>query len=317
MGGKLNDQDFINLFKTHGAAETARIIGTTERNVYKRRQRIEQAQGAEITAPSENTTRWASQYPKRLPLEISDGIVIIGSDCHYWPDVITAAHRGFVELCKRLDPKIVILNGDAFDAARAGRHPRIGWEQSPTMKQEREAVLDRTHEIIAATPKAAHIWTIGNHDLRYESKLSANVPEMEGLPNTTLQDLFPFWNFAVSAWINDQVVVKHRFKGGIHATHNNTLWAGKTIVTGHLHSLKVTPLSDYNGTRWGIDTGTLADPASNTEGGPQFHYNEDNPQNHRSGFIVLTFKDGQLLWPEVCNVIDQDHVSFRGEVIRV
>jgi hypothetical protein len=113
------------------------------------------------------------------------------------------------------------------------------------------------------------------------------------------------------------VVVKHRFKGGIHATHNNTLWAGKTIVTGHLHSLKVTPLSDYNGTRWGIDTGTLADPASNTEGGPQFHYNEDNPQNHRSGFIVLTFKDGQLLWPEVCNVIDQNHVSFRGEVIRV
>jgi hypothetical protein len=316
MGGKLNDQDFINLFKTHGAAETARIIGTTERNVYKRRQRIEQAQGAEIPAP-QNTTRWASQYPKRLPIEISDGIVMIGSDCHYWPDVITAAHRGFVELCKRLEPKIVILNGDAFDAARAGRHPRIGWEQSPTMKQEREAVLDRTHEIIAATPKAAHIWTIGNHDLRYESKLSANVPEMEGLPNTTLQDLFPFWDFAVSVWINDQVVVKHRFKGGIHATHNNTLWAGKTIVTGHLHSLKVTPLSDYNGTRWGIDTGTLADPASNTEGGPQFHYNEDNPQNHRSGFIVLSFKDGQLLWPEVCNVIDQDHVSFRGEVIKV
>jgi hypothetical protein len=316
MGGKLNDQDFINLFKTHGAAETARIIGATERNVYKRRQRIERDQGAEIPAPS-NTTRWASQYPKRLPLEISDGTVIIGSDCHYWPEVITAAHRGFVELCKRLDPKIVILNGDAFDAARAGRHPRIGWEQSPTMKQEREAVLDRTHEIIAATPKAAHIWTIGNHDLRYESKLSANVPEMEGLPNTTLQDLFPLWKFAVSAWINDQVVVKHRFKGGIHATHNNTLWAGKTIVTGHLHSLKVTPLSDYNGTRWGIDTGTLADPASNTEGGPQFHYNEDNPQNHRSGFIVLTFKDGQLLWPEVCNVIDQNHVSFRGEVIKV
>ena len=140
---------------------------------------------------------------------------------------------------------------------------------------------------------------------------------MEGLPHTTLSDLFPSWEFAVSAWINEHTVVKHRFKGGIHATHNNTLWAGKNIVTGHLHSLKVTPLSDYNGTRWGIDTGTMADPASNTEGGPQFHYNEDNPQNHRSGFIVLTIRNRELLWPEICHAVDQNHISFRGELIKV
>ena len=313
---KCSDQDFINLFKTHGAAETARILGMTERSVYQRRSRIEEAMGEQIQAPTKNS-RWASKYPKRLPLTIENGSVLIGSDCHYWPDIVTASHRGFVELCKRLDPEIVILNGDAFDAARASRHPRIGWEETPTLKQEREAVLDRTHEIIKASPKAKHAWTIGNHDMRYESKLSANVPEVEGLPNTTLSDLFPLWDFAISIWINSSVVVKHRFKGGIHATHNNTLYAGKTIVTGHLHSLKVTPFSDYNGTRWGVDTGTMADPASNTEGGPQFHYNEDNPQNHRSGFIVLTFRNGELLWPEICHAVDENHVSFRGELIKV
>jgi hypothetical protein len=49
---------------------------------------------------------------------------------------------------------------------------------------------------------------------------------------------------------------KHRMKGGIHAAHNNTLHAGTTMVTGHLHSVKVTPFSDYNGTRWDVDTGT-------------------------------------------------------------
>ena len=314
---KVSDQDFINLFKKHGAAEVAKILGIGIRGVYRRRQRLEEEASAEIPSPADSNTRWASQYPKRLPINLENGIALIASDCHYWPDVITSAHRGFVELCKRLNPKLVILNGDAFDAARAGRHPRIGWEESPTLKQEREAVLDRTHEIIQASKSAKHIWTLGNHDLRYESKLSANVPEMEGLPNTTLADLFPLWEFVVSAWINDDVVVKHRFKGGIHATHNNTLYAGKSIVTGHLHSLKVTPFSDYNGTRWGIDTGTMADPASNTEGGPQFHYNEDNPQNHRSGFIVLTFKDGELLWPEICHAVDENHVSFRGELIKV
>jgi len=317
MKRPISDQDFINLFKKNGATELSKILGITTRAVYRRRSDIEASIGQEIPSPSKHNSRWASQYPKRLPVKIENGIAIIASDCHYWPDVITSGHRGMVELCKRLNPSVVILNGDAFDAARAGRHPRIGWEESPTLKQEREAVLDRTHEIIQVSKKAKHFWTLGNHDLRYESKLSANVPEVEGMPNTTLEDLFPLWDFAVSVWINDLVVVKHRFKGGIHATHNNTLYAGKTIVTGHLHSLKVTPFSDYNGTRWGIDTGTLADPSSNTEGGPQFHYNEDNPQNHRSGFIVLTFKDGQLLWPEICHAVDENHVSFRGELIKV
>ena len=109
------------------------------------------------------------------------------------------------------------------------------------------------------------------------------------------------------------MVIKHRYKGGIHATHNNTLWAGKTVVTGHLHSLKVTPFSDYNGIRWGVDTGTLADPY-----GPQFeNYTEQNPANWRSGFVVLTFKDGTLLDPEIVRVVGERKVSFRGEVVRV
>ena len=109
-------------------------------------------------------------------------------------------------------------------------------------------------------------------------------------------------------------MIKHRGpKGGVHATHNNTIAAGKTMVTNHLHSLKVTPYDDYNGTRFGVDTGTLADP-----NGPQFlDYSEDNPKNHRSGFAVLTFRRGVLMWPEIVAVVDKDHVQFRGELIKV
>src|SRR6185437_12296595 len=109
-----------------------------------------------------------------------------------------------------------------------------------------------------------------------------------------LRDHFPDWEACYSLFINNDVVVKHRLKGGIHATHNNTMWAGKTIVTGHLHSLKATPLTDYNGTRFGVDTGCLADVF-----GPQFEYQEDAPRNHRSGFAVLTFHRVELLWPEL------------------
>ena len=84
-------------------------------------------------------------------------------------------------------------------------------------------------------------------------------------------------------------------------------------MTGHLHSLKVTPLSDYNGTRFGVDTGTLADPY-----GPQFtDYTEDNPTDWRSGFVVLTFRDSRLLWPEVVHVVAEGLAEFRGELLSV
>jgi len=108
-------------------------------------------------------------------------------------------------------------------------------------------------------------------------------------------------------------VIKHRFKGGIHAPWNNTIYAGKTIITGHLHSAKVIPFTDYDGTRWGADTGTLADTF-----GPQFRaYMEDNPRNWRSAFLFLTFQHYELRWPELVPVLDENHVEFRGEVIEV
>jgi hypothetical protein len=64
--------------------------------------------------------------------------------------------------------------------------------------------------------------------------------------------------------------------------------------------------------RFGTDTGTLAEPD-----GPQFNYAELNPSNHRSGFAVLTFFNGELLWPELVHAFSEDHIQFRGEVIDV
>jgi hypothetical protein len=71
----------------------------------------------------------------------------------------------------------------------------------------------------------------------------------------------------------------------------------------------VTPWVDYNGRRYGIDTGTLAEPS-----GDQFVYCEENPVNWCSGFCVLTFKNGMLLPPELCEVIN-GVAYFRGEKV--
>jgi hypothetical protein len=310
------DSDFVRLFETIGPRKLIARLGCSQSGLFKRRRNLEKKLGREIIDPTADYrgARVGIAHPPHLPLTVTDGVVLIGSDCHYWPGIITTAHRAFVRFCEEMRPKAVILNGDVVDGAAISRHPPIGWEDRPTVAEELEAANDRLKEIRRAAPAAEKIWTLGNHDGRLETRIATVAPELAKLKGVHLKDHFEAcWRPAWACWINDDVVVKHRYKGGIHATHNATLWAGKTTVTGHLHSLKVTPFSDYNGTRWGVDCGTLAEPY-----GPQFvNYCEANPVNWRSGFAVLTFRKGQLLDPELARVVGDGEVCFRGKVIEV
>lgn len=299
------------LFDRYGAKKTSERIGTTERNVYGRRRRLE-AKYDTVMHPATAVHR--SDNAARVHIGVSDGVVLVGGDGHYWPGKASTAHRAFVKFAKELKPKAVIYNGDAFDGASISRHPTIGWESQPSVVEELEAVQVRLGELEQATPRGCKlIWPLGNHDLRFETRLATVAPEFRKVKGFHLKDSFPSWTPAWACWINDDVIVKHRLKGGVHATHNNVLAAGKTMVTNHLHSLKVTPYSDYSPRpRWGVDCGTLADP-----NGPQFvHYSEDAPKNHRSGFAVLTFHKGQLLWPELVHVFSENTVEFRGSLIK-
>jgi hypothetical protein len=154
---------------------------------------------------------------------------------------------------------------------------------------------------------------LGNHDSRFENRLANQASEFEGITGFHLKDHFPVWAPCWRLDLNSDVVIKHRYKGGIHATRNNTLNTGRTTVTGHLHQLKVTPLADYNGNRYGVDTGTLAEPL-----GPQFeNYLEAGVPDWRSGFAVLTFKDSRLLMPQLVQKWDEGSVEFAGHVIDV
>lgn len=310
--------DFVREFERPGggAAHLARLYNVTEKNVYARRRRIEKELGRELVSPGGknlNPINDRTVPPGRLEAQVYDGTALIMSDMHYWPGIVSTAHRAFVKFCHDLQPNLVILNGDVFDGAGISRHPPIGWEKQPTLIEEIEACTERLEEIEKAAPNARRIWNLGNHDARFETRLATVAPEYAKVHGVHLRDHFPYWEPAWSTWINDSVVVKHRIKNGIHAPHNNVLWAGKTVVTGHLHSQKVYPLSDYNGTRWGFDTGTGAEPY-----GPQFNnYTEDNPVNWRSGFGALTFVKGELLDPEYVRVVRPGTVWWRGSLIDV
>jgi hypothetical protein len=151
--------------------------------------------------------------------------------------------------------------------------------------------------------------------MRFNTRLAAQAgTAFEGVHGMNLTDHFPRWKFSTSIMVNDHTMIKHRWHNGIHAVYNNTLKSGVSFVTGHLHSLKVTPWTDMGAqkTRYGVDTGTMANIDD-----PAFEYAEDNHKNWRSGFAVLTFFNGKLMPPELCEVISEGLVYFRGQIIEV
>lgn len=309
----VSDEEFIAVWKRLGSPEeVSKATGIGIRSVYRKRKFLLEKHGVELEsfAAHEKNKKIMTIIPddRRVILHaVENGMVFIASDCHYWPGEETLAHRAFVELLKEYKPQTVVLNGDVFDGAQVSRHPPLIGVTTPTPKQEIEACQDRLHEISMASKNARRFWTFGNHDTRLFSRLAANSPELVEM--VSLFDHFPGWQTCWRIDVNNDVVIKHRWHNGMHATYNNTVKSGRTIVTGHLHKLQVTPWSDYNGRRYGVDTGTLAEPY-----GDQFTYTESNPVNWCSGFAVLTFKNGQLLPPELCEVIN-GVAYFRGQEV--
>jgi predicted phosphodiesterase len=309
---KVPDDIVIETLRRLGSpTKAAKELGMDIRNIYKRRDAIQKKTG--IFVPSYNASQESvvktiiPENKRIISHKVENGMVFIASDCHYWPGEVTVAHKAFIALLTEFKPKTIILNGDVFDGSRISRHEPLMGTNPPTPKQEIEACQDRLNEIKNASKNAHCLWTFGNHDVRLHRYIAINAPELSDF--THLFDYFPGWHTGWRVDINDDVVVKHRWHNGQHATYNNTLKSGRSIVTGHLHKLQVTPWSDYNGRRYGVDTGTLAEPY-----GEQFTYTECNPVNWCSGFCVLTFKNGKLLPPELCEVID-GVAYFRGESV--
>jgi predicted phosphodiesterase len=247
-------------------------------------------------------------------MNIENGSVIVFSDAHFYPDTETTAYLALLECIKEFKPEAIVANGDIFDGTSISRYPRIMFSEMPSVVDELNAVTHYMNEIeTASTFKSNLIHTLGNHDARFESFLSANVPQYQNIAGFSLRDHLPLWQPCWSFWINDETVIKHRHKGGAYAGYNNIKAAmGANVITGHTHVLAVQPITGYQKTFYGVQTGTLANPHGN-----QFvDYTEDNPLDWRSGFVMLTFKQGRLLMPEIIQVFDENEgkVEFRGKV---
>lgn len=316
------DVEFIKLWGEYqSAAKLAQHLKIAIRAVYLRRRWIEDHYKIKLGASDHRGAKYDESKPKsfsplkQVDLGIEDGCVIVFSDAHFIPSQRSTAFKGLLWAIQEFKPKAVICNGDAFDGASISRFDASDIPQTSVI-QELKACQAALEEIEETAKAERHnvklVFTFGNHDARFANRLAQHAPQFKDVYGFKLTDHIPNWEFCWACWPTEKVIIKHRYKNGIHATHNNTVNAGVSIVTGHLHSLKVTPFDDYNGTRYGVDTGTLAETD-----GPQFTYGELNPSNHRSGFAVLNFFNGKLLWPELVHKFDEDMVEFRGEVIDV
>ena len=314
----LSDEEWIATWKECGSAVVmATKIGVSQRSVYNRRRSIEARHKIEL--PSVDDQRF-DQLKKiaqttghtRRGMDIEKGRVIVFSDAHFWPDDTTTAFKALLEMIKEFKPTAVVCNGDALDGANLSRFPRQDWNKVPTVKEELEACQYYLGEIEAVSKGAKLFWPMGNHDQRLEMTIIANLPSFEGVRGTSLRDYFPMWQPCWSFWVNEDTCIKHRWKGGWTGGRNNAVNSGVNMITGHTHVLSSIPFNDYNGTRWGVQTGTLADPM-----GQQFAYTEDTPKDWNSGFVMLSFDRSKMLQPEIIRVCGEDEVDFRGKIHRV
>jgi len=317
----LTDEEWIDQWNKIGSPQLfADAHGCAVRSVYIRRRDIEAKTGVKLPSfnnqrPEAKRTRVQEASPNiRKQMMLDKGVVIVFSDAHFWPNETTTAFKALIHFIKVLKPAAIICNGDAFDGGSISRFPRIGWDHKPSVKDEIDACKFYLGEIEKVARGAKLVWTMGNHDARFETMLAQAAGQYENVPGFSLKDHFPFWQPCWSYWINDDTVIKHRYKGGRYAGYNNALnTLGVNIVTGHTHVLSVQPVTAYGKTVWGVQTGTLADP----EAMAFADYTEDNPKDWRSGFAVLTWHRGQLLMPELVQVFGEDEVVFRGKIVEV
>jgi hypothetical protein len=286
------------------------------RNVNEKNDGIgEVREGASSTEP-----RTAAMVD-RIDITFRDGVVIVFSDAHWLPGrPLSTANRALLQLVCQFATdgtlRAVIGNGDLFELSQASKHNRIMWSPQPRIADELEEVRVRMAEIAAVAGDVPLIFLVGNHDLRFSTRLAGVASQYERVPGFDLRDhIDPVWAMAWSAEVNGgETIIKHRLKSGAGASRANAIAASCNIITSHTHQPNVTRISTVRGLHFGCDTGTLSDLNS-----PAFTAYMENGMNlagWASGFAVLTWADAHLLMPEL--VLTRHEASgtfeFRGKL---
>lgn len=317
----VSDAEFLELWERLGSpSKIASQLGIAERAVYSRRRRLETRKSLELVSKNFNTNVEKQNY--RNIVKRVKGAVIIFSDAHVSPDEpFTPAYWSLLALIKKLAPSVIVANGDIFDCASISRFPPINNDPIPSIAQELEVAKLMLGGIEKAAPKnCSLIFTIGNHDQRWATRLASVAKEWKGVKGLELSDHFPSWEFSWSLILNEgieggETLIKHRMSNGIHGAYYNVLRSGLHVVTGHSHALRCVPYQDFRRRRYAVECGMLS--ATPINAGSKFLYAEDGVSQNACGFCVLTYDEKyKLLQPELVECPEDGKIYFRGEELK-
>ena len=297
----------VNAYGVQPAARRRGLAASTVRHQYEaavrtlaledKRQRGQRNTGE---APPLTETLW--------PVE--NGVFLVFGDTHWTHPAQerSVAHEALLRAVPHIKPDFLLCTGDALDFNEISRHDPVGWQPSVRVKDTIDAGRLHLGELSDLAPKALRFWTIGNHDERHDNFLAKHAAAFEGEEGMRLADKFPDWRMA---WRFDfgAFYALHRWHSGEHAAYNNVLKSGSSVVTGDTHKLQARPRESLKGRQYGVETGMLADP-----NWPCFGYLRGKPTEWTQGWVVLTVRNGRLLQPETCEVLD-GVAYFRSEAL--
>tara|TARA_R110000796_G_scaffold69521_3_gene158486 strand:- start:2661 stop:3680 length:1020 start_codon:yes stop_codon:yes gene_type:complete len=319
-----------NISTSLGEAMEIAGIKSKDRRAHQRyRRRAEEILGIVLLShnpkQSQSAKLFLPQSSRQLDFK-KKSVVVSFSDCHWWPNQgVTDAHKILLKVIKDIKPDAVGCRGDMMDGAALSRHPRAPYSELPSTEDEVVQTIEFMDEIAYEATKAKRKvdldLNVGNHERievaaaqmygTTEDEVLAGILASVGEKDKTAVELMlPDWNISTSTVINGIFMWKHKpHRSGINARHNSPLNAGISTGNGHTHRLGVTYVSDFNGTRHGVECGTLANPYSE-----QFNYCEDGFRNWQSGFVVQVF-DGDMCESIPVHVY-KGRAMFNGKVYK-
>ncbi|QDP61026.1 MAG: hypothetical protein Tp1123DCM1511741_15 [Prokaryotic dsDNA virus sp.] len=252
--------------------------------------------------------------------------MVVFSDAHF-EGYETPSYLILLEVLKDLtktkELKAVVANGDMLDLSILSTFAKYTLEVEPKLRTVQQEIYDsqeqlsKIQRIIDKAERKHHmvihqIATYGNHELRLSKYVSRMGIAFEDFQGFTMHNIFPDWQWAMSHFVDDTVMIKHNMRGGIHSTYQNAYRAGVNIITGHTHQLNARTWVNYNSTNLAVATGHLSEP---------YHsYQIHNVANDwHNGFAVVKIDPKEkTIHPELVYVNNHFRTAyFRGKKYKV
>jgi len=105
---RVTDEEFIEVWNQYNSAsQVSKALGLTIRHTHSRRRDIESKHSIVLAANDARSPTFNITIPQngvRVNVEMDDGVIMVASDCHYYPGIISTAHKAFVKLIPMLSP---------------------------------------------------------------------------------------------------------------------------------------------------------------------------------------------------------------------